>query len=408
MGFVFQPARRMDLIKPSATLEVNRLAGELRSAGNEVISFALGEPDNLTPKFVNAAMATFALKGSHKYAPKVTPDPLADAICGKFKRDNRLEYKRQEVTTGAGGKELVFWSICTAVNPGDEVIIPAPYWVSYPEIVNFFEGVPVIVDPNPETLKVTGRDILAKVTDKTKMILLNSPSNPSSTMYTRDELLELAEIGREAAKISPNIVFLCDDIYEKLTYDTPFHTLAELAPDLKDRIIIINGLSKSHAFTGARFGYAAAQEAWIGQINKMITQSTTHTPTVVQAGAIAALNGDEGFLNEWRAGYRRRRDYVVGRLHAMGLPCTMPQGAFYAYPNISEFVGKKRGDVPLVTDKDVVLDLLRSKFVGCVHGSAFGTPGYVRISYATSDQNLETGLNRMAAYFQEIRNGNSR
>jgi aspartate aminotransferase len=395
MTFTFTPAPQIDLIQPSATLAIAALSNQLKAEGKNVISFAVGEPDKATPAHVGRAMADFALLGQNKYASPAPP-ALADAIIGKFNRDDGLNFDRAQVTAGVGGKELVFWGIGTSVGKDDEVVIPAPYWVSYPEIVNFFGGIAKIIHPKRDDLKITADELRAALTPKTRLFIFNQPSNPAGVVYTKDEVAALANVLREAAKTNPRLVVLSDDIYEKLVYTGGFHSLASAAPDLLPRILLINGLSKSHAFTGARFGYAAGHPAWIAAINKMISQSSTHVPTIVQAGAIAALNGPEDFLVEWKADYIRRRDYVLGELRGI-MPCATPGGAFYVFPDIRQYLGGQ-----YKTDKDFVLGLLERESVGCVHGSAFGMAGFMRISYATSDDNLRQGLMRLKNFCGEI------
>ena len=391
MSFTFTPAPQIDLIQPSATLAINALANKLKAEGKNVISFAVGEPDKATPAHVGKAMADFALLGQNKYASPAPP-ALADAIIGKFKRDDGLTFERTQVTAGVGGKELVFWGIGTSVGKDEEVVIPASYWVSYPEIVNFFGGVPKIIAPVRHDLKITADELRAAITPQTRLFIFNQPSNPAGVVYTKDEVAALAYVLREATKTNPRLVIISDDIYEKLVYTGSFHSLAAVAPDLLPRMLLINGLSKSHAFTGARFGYAAGAAPWIGAINKMLSQSSTHGPTIVQAGAIAALNGPEDFLNEWRTDYVRRRDFVLAELQGV-MPCATPGGAFYVFPDIRQYLGGQYN-----SDKDFVLALLERELVGCVHGSAFGMPGFMRISYATSDNNLREGLARIKKF----------
>ncbi|TAH36725.1 MAG: pyridoxal phosphate-dependent aminotransferase [Alphaproteobacteria bacterium] len=401
-AFAFIESDQTRRIKPSATLAVNNLALELKAKFSDVIGFAVGEPDKATPGFVGDGMATFARQGQNKYSKPNDPKLVAPII-EKFREDNGLVFNEQEITTGVCGKELVFWGIGTAINPGDDVVIPAPYWVSYPEIVNYFGGTPRIVVPSRTDLKITPEELRAALTPKTRLFIINQPSNPAGVVYSKQELLALAEVLREASKTNPNLVIITDDIYEKLVYGVEFFTLPQLAPDLKERCLVINGISKSHSFTGGRFGFCGGPAAWIKSINKMISQSSTHGPTVVHAGAIAALTGPDDFLVEWCADYVRRRDYVLGRLEVMGIPCSRPDGAFYVFPNISQVLGKSSDGVQINTDEDFVMTFLRQKHVACVHGSAFGMPGYMRISYATSDENLEAGLDRMAEFIRNLR-----
>ncbi len=407
MTFVFTPADQTKRIKPSATLAVNNLARQIAEDQKklpeenrlEVIGFAVGEPDKQTPPHVGVAMAEFAHAGINRYS-KPDAATLVPLIRKKFQDDNGLTYTDKQVTSGVGGKELVFWGIGTCVNPGDEVVIPAPYWVSYPEIVNYFGGTAKSIVPTRSDLKITPEELRAAITPKTKLFIINQPSNPAGVVYSKQELLALAEVLREAVKTNPNLVIITDDIYEKLVYGAEFFTLPQLAPDLAERTLVINGISKSHAFTGGRFGFCGGPEAWIGAINKMISQSSTHGPTIIHAGAAAALSGSYEFLVEWREDYKRRRDFVLNRLEVMGIPCAKPDGAFYVFPNIS---GELGNDPSVQTDEQFVMALLRNQHVACVHGSAFGMPGYMRISYATSDRNLEVGLDRMAQFLKSLR-----
>ncbi len=403
MAFAFIPSDQTQRIKPSATLAVNALATKLAKEGHDVVKFTLGEPDKSTPESVGKAMSAFALKGQNKYAAPM-PELNAAAVIAKFKRDNGLIFTPDQVTAGVGGKELVFWGIGAYVNSGDRVVIPAPYWVSYPEIVAFFGGTTEAIVPSQENLKITPDELRRALKPGTKLFILNQPSNPAGVVYNKQELSDLAVVLREAvATTCPNLAIITDDIYEKLVYGMEFHTLPQIAPDLAERTLVINGLSKSHAFTGARYGYCAGHPKWIATINKMISQSSTHGPTIVQAGALAALQEPENFLVEWRADYLRRRDYVLQELKAMGIPCARPDGAFYVFPNISGALGKESNGVALNTDEDFVLQLLKQKYVGLVHGSAFGMAGYARISYATSDDNLKKGLTRIGEFWRGLR-----
>ena len=388
-------SNRVNNIKPSLTIATNIKAQELKRAGRDIIVLAAGEPDFDTPENIKQAAIKAINEGFTKYVPgKGTPD-LQKAIQAKFKNDNGLEYDLGEITVGVGGKHIIYNAFSATMNPGDEVIIPAPYWVSYPDIVILNGGNPVIVQCGEENgFKLSPQDLEKNITSKTKWLMLNSPSNPTGSMYTKEELLALAEV----LKKYEQVYILTDDIYEKLVYDgNIFHTIAEVCPELKSRTLTMNGLSKSHCMTGWRIGYAAGPLNIINAMNKVQSQNVSSTCSISMAASVEALNGDQSFIASNNESFVRRRNLVVKHLNETpGLNCRIPEGAFYVFPSCQGVLGKTSPAGKIIsTDSDFMDYLLEEVGVAGVQGSAFGLDGYFRISYATSDSILEDACQRI-------------
>jgi len=388
-------AERLKRIKPSPTLAVSSKAKELKAAGRDVIGLGAGEPDFDTPNFVKSAAKLAIDNGETKYTAVDGTPELKDAIIAKFKRDNDLEYTRDQITVGTGGKQVLFNALMASVNPGDEVIIPAPYWVSYPDMTLIAEGTPVIVECSKDNnFKMTAKELEAAITPKTKWLIFNSPSNPTGGTYTYDEIKALTNVLIR----HPHVYIMSDDMYEHLVYDGfEFATPAQVEPVLKDRTLTCNGVSKSYAMTGWRLGYAGGPKELIKAMAKIQGQSTSNPSSISQAAALEALNGDQSFLAERNDAFAQRRDMVVERINAtQGLECFKPEGAFYVYASCAGAVGKTTPDGKIIeTDEDFVTYLLESEGIAAVHGEAFGMSPYFRISYATSTQNLTEACTRI-------------
>ena len=384
-------------IKPSPTIAVSQKARELKAAGKDVIGLGAGEPDFDTPENIKKAAIEAINKGETKYTAVDGTPALKKAIVDKFKRENNLDYSTEQISVGTGGKQIIFNAILATVNPGDEVIIPAPYWVSYPDIVLLAGGTPKIVKCSEKNnFKITPDELKKNITKKTKWIIINSPSNPTGTGYTQKEFEALGEV----LKKNKNVFILSDDIYEHLTYDDfKFFTIAQIN-ELKDRTLTMNGVSKSYAMTGWRIGYGAGPKDIIKAMAKLQSQSTTNPSSISQAAAVEALNGTQDFIKTRAETFKERRDFVVKYLNSInGLSCLKPNGAFYVFPNCKKLLGKK---TKLKTDKDFVEKLLEESLVAVVQGSAFGLDGYFRISYATSMDNLKKALERIKSFCESL------
>jgi len=386
---------RVNNIKPSLTIATNMKAQELKRAGKDIIVLAAGEPDFDTPEHIKNAAIKAINDGFTKYVPgKGTPD-LQQAIQKKFKQDNGLDYALSNITVGVGGKHIIYNAFSATINSGDEVIIPAPYWVSYPDIVILNDGVPVVVECGEESgFKLNPEDLEKNITKKTKWLMLNSPSNPTGSLYSKQELIALGEI----LKKHEQIYVLSDDIYEKIVYDDhKFHTFAEVCPDLKDRTLTMNGLSKSYCMTGWRVGYAAGPSNVINAMNKVQSQNVSSTASISMAASVEALNGDQSFISSNNESFLRRRNLVVKHLNETpGLSCRTPEGAFYVFASCKGVLGKKTESGKILnTDGDFMDYLLEDVGVAGVQGSAFGLEGFFRISYATSDSILEDACQRI-------------
>ncbi len=388
-------AAALDRIKPSPTLAVTAKAQELRAQGRDVISLGAGEPDFDTPDHVKEAAIEAIRSGETHYTPVNGTPALRQAIADKFKRENGLDYGLDQISVGCGGKQVLYNAIMATIDPGDEVVIPAPYWVSYPDIVLLAGGQPVVVDSSLDSgFKVTPDSLAAAITPKSKWLILNSPSNPSGAAYSRDELAALGRVLLD----HPQVWVMSDDIYDHLVYDGfEFATIAQVVPELQDRTLTLNGVSKAYAMTGWRVGYAGGPVEGIKAMAKIQSQSTTHTSSISQAAAVEALNGTQDFLTDWVATFAERRDLVVGMLNqATGLSCLSPEGAFYVYPSCAELIGKKTPEGSVIaSDSDFVTYLLESEGVAAVQGAAFGLEPYFRISYATSTEALEEACKRI-------------
>jgi len=378
-------SNRITRIGASATMAITQTAREMRARGRDVISLSAGEPDFETPEHIRRAATEAMNAGATRYTAVDGIPELKNAITDKFKRDNGLSYSASQITVAPGGKPVLFNALAVTVGTGDEVIIPAPCWVSYPAMVKLCGGTPNIVPCHAATgFKLTPAALEAAITPKTKWLMLNSPSNPTGAAYTADELRALADVLRA----HPQILILCDDIYEHLVYDDfTFVTMAQIAPDLFDRTLTMNGVSKAYAMTGWRIGYGGGPEWLIAAIRKYMGQTTSNPASISQWAAVAALDGDQSFLEGWRATYAKRRDRLVSRLNAMpGISCLTPPGAFYAFADVSE-----------VTDDDAefALRFLEETGVATVPGSAFHAPGHIRISYAAALSELEDAMDRL-------------
>ena len=396
-------ASRLSAVKPSATLGLIQLAQTLQNAGRDLVMLNTGEPDFDTPDFIKDAAYTAIAAGDTKYTAVDGTPALKDAIIRKFERENGLSYTRAQITVGTGGKQVLYNALMATLNPEDEVLIPAPYWVSYPDMVLLAGGKPVITPClEGNRFKLTPEMLRESITPRTKWLILNAPSNPTGTTYTQEEIKALACVLRDF----PHVWIMSDDIYEHIVYDqTRFCTIGQIAPDLLDRILTVNGVSKSYAMTGWRIGYAGGPAPLIKAMGVIQSQSTSNPCSISQAAAVGALNGDSGFLRERNDIFKTRRDYVVDRLNAIaGLSCLRPEGAFYVYPSCAGVIGKTTPTgQTLRTDSDFVSYLLESEGVVCVQGEAFGLSPYFRISYATATKTLEDALKRIEKACQALK-----
>jgi aspartate aminotransferase len=392
MSFI---ADRLSAVKPSATIAVSQKARDLAATGRNIISLGAGEPDFDTPQHIIDAGKKALDDGLTRYTGVNGTPELQDAIIAKYKRDNGLEYTRDEIHVSCGGKPVIFNAFMATVNPGDEIIIPAPYWVSYPDIPAFFGGKSVIVDcPAEAGFKMTPKQLEAAITPKTKWLILNSPSNPTGAGYTEADLKALAEVLLR----HDHVWIFTDDIYEHLVYDDfEFKTIAQVEPKLKSRTCTMNGMSKAYCMTGWRVGFAAGPVELIKAMTKVQSQSISHTAAVSQAASVAALNGPHDFIAANNKVFKERRDLVVSMLNqAPGLNCPTPEGAFYVYPSCAGLIGKKTPDGKVIeNDEDFVTYVLETEGVAAVHGAAFGLSPHFRISYATATELLEDACQRI-------------
>ena len=388
-------AESFSRIKPSPTMAVTQKAAELKAAGCDVIGLGAGEPDFDTPDNIKAAAISAIEAGETKYTAVAGTTALRDAIVAKFKRDNGLTYSTNQIIVGAGGKQVLYNALMASLNPGDEVIIPAPYWVSYPDMTLLAGGTPVVVECSEEHgFKLQAAALEAAITNKTKWLILNSPSNPTGAAYTRNDMKAVTDVLLR----HPNIWIMSDDMYEHLVYDGfTFVTPAEAEPELYNRTLTINGVSKAYAMTGWRIGYAGGPTELIKAMSKVQSQSTSNPCSVSQAAAVEALNGPQDFIAKRNAIFAQRRNMVVGLLNDIeGLACLTPEGAFYVYPSCASLMGRKTPDGKVLkSDSDFVTYLLEAKGVACVQGEAFGLSPYFRISYATSTEALSEACTRI-------------
>ena len=388
-------ASRLSRIKPSPTVSLTGKVAELKAAGRDIIGLGAGEPDFDTPDHIKEAAIAALNAGETKYTPVAGILALRQAICDKFKRENGIDYTPNQVTVGCGGKQVIYNAFMASLDAGDEVIIPTPYWVSYPDMVALAEGTPVLIEGAEDNgFKITAKQLEAAITPKTKWVMLNSPSNPTGAAYSRDELKALTDV----LVRYKHVWILTDDIYEHITYeDFEFTTPVEIEPSLKDRTLTLNGLSKAFSMTGWRVGYGAGPIELIQAMNVVQSQSTTQTCSISQAAAVVALNSKMDFLPGWIAAFKVRRDLVVSMLNqASGITCRTPEGAFYVYPNCAGLISKKTPDGGTIgNDTDFVTYLLESEGVAVVQGEAFGLSPHFRISYATSDEVLIDACERI-------------
>ena len=384
-------------IKPSPTIAVTQKARELRAAGKDVIGLGAGEPDFDTPNNIKNAAIKAIKSGDTKYTAVDGTPALKKAIVDKFKRENKINYTTDQITVGTGGKQVLYNAFMATLNKGDEVIIPAPFWVSYPDMVLLAGGKPKIVKcTEEEGFKLTANKLKKAITKKTKWVILNSPSNPTGAGYSKKEIEELAKVLIRNKKVH----ILSDDIYEHIAYDNfNFYTIAQNSK-LKDRTLTMNGVSKSYAMTGWRIGYAAGKIDIIKAIGKIQSQSTSNPSSISQAAAVEALNGNQGFIKKRSKAFKERRDFVVKSLNSIkGINCLTPNGAFYVFPSCKGLLNKK---TKLKTDTEFVQKLLEQSNVAVVQGSAFGLDGYFRISYATSMKNLKKAMERIKSFCDSL------
>jgi aspartate aminotransferase len=386
-------SRNAQRIAPSVTLAISAKAKEMKAQGIDVISLSAGEPDFDTPGFIKEAAIEAIQKGFTKYTPTVGIPKLREAICAKFERDNGLRYDPSQIIVGCGAKHTLFTCILALVGDGDEVIIPTPYWVTYPEQPKIAGGNPVIVETTQaEGYKLTPEALKAAVTPRTKAVILNSPSNPSGVVYSKEELGALADVVLETG-----IFVISDEIYEKIIYeDAQHHSIASLRDGMLDRTIVVNGVSKTYAMTGWRIGYAAGPKEIISAMGKIQSQETSNPTSISQMAALAALNGPQDCLKEMLVAFDQRRKYIVQRLNAIdGVSCPSPKGAFYVFPDTSSLYGSAYNGRRISGSVDLCNYLLEEVNVACVPGAGFGSDAHIRLSYATSMENIEKAMDRI-------------
>ncbi|MET3589831.1 aspartate aminotransferase [Bartonella silvatica] len=400
MAFI---ADKLAPVKPSATIAVSQKARNLKALGRDVIALGAGEPDFDTPDNVKNAAIEAIRRGETKYTPISGIPELRQAVVAKFKRENNLTYQPEQIIVGTGGKQILFNALMATLNKGDEVIIPSPYWVSYPEMVTLNGGKPIFIKTKAEfSYKLQPQELEAAITQKTKWFIFNSPSNPSGAAYTHEELKKLTDV---LVKYS-HVYILSDDIYEHLTYeDFIFVTPAEVEPKLYDRTLTMNGVSKAYAMTGWRIGYAGGPQELIKAMDIIQGQQTSGASSISQWAAIEALNGPQDFIARNKSIFQARRDLVVSMLNqAPGIHCPTPEGAFYVYPSCADLIGKKTPEGKIIkNDEDFVIALLETEAVAVVHGSAFGLGPTFRISYATSEKFLEEACSRIQRFCNNLR-----
>jgi aspartate aminotransferase len=389
-------------IQPSATIAIMRMAADMKRAGRDVIALAAGEPDFDTPLHVQEAAIRAMREGKTRYTNVDGIPELKEAVAQKFKRDNGMDVTAADCFVAAGGKQIIFNALMATLNPGDDVVIPVPYWVSYPEIVRLCDANPIYAVADASTgFKLKPEVLEAAITPNTKWLIMNTPSNPTGAAYTAGELRGLADVLLR----HPQVHILTDDIYEVLVYDGGvFATIAQVEPKLRERTLTMNGVSKSHAMTGWRIGYCTGPRELLGAMLKLQSQSTTNPSSIAQWAAVEALNGPQDFLRGWRQTFQDRRDLVVRGLTAnTGLDCLTPEGAFYVFPSVKRLLGKtSAGGRKLDTDEAFVMALLEETGVALVHGSAFGLPGHMRLSYAAATSQLEDAVARVQEFCAKV------
>lgn len=387
-------AERLSALRPSPTLAVNARAAQLKAQGHDIVNLSAGEPDFDTPDFVKAAAVAALGRGETKYTAVDGTPTLKDAVIEKFARENGLHYTRDQVSVGAGGKQIIYNALMATLNPGDEVIIPAPYWVSYPDMTLLAQGTPVIVAcDESEGFCLTPKALQKAITNKTRWVIINGPNNPTGGAYSEQALRAIADVLLQ----HPHVMVLSDDIYEHLIYDGfMFKTIAAVEPKLFERTLTVNGVSKSHAMTGWRIGYAGGPSHLIKAMGTLQSQSTSNPCSIAQAAAVAALTGPQDFLVVWRNEFQTRRDAALGLLNSIpGVSCRKPEGAFYVFPNFQNYIGRKTAHGQVIKDDTELATYLLEQGVAGVPGSAFGAAGYMRFSYATALSDIEKGCARI-------------
>ena len=396
-------ARRLSQIKPSPTMAITALANEMKAAGRDVIGLSAGEPDFDTPDHIKAEAIAAINRGETKYTAADGTPALKKAVAAKFERENGLKYAPNQITIAAGGKHVIYNAMAATLNAGDEVIIPAPYWVSYPDIVLLMDATPVFVRcAQNQGFKMRPEELEAAITPKTKWLILNSPSNPTGAAYTKAELKALADVLLR----HPQVFILSDDIYEHLVYDGfEFATIAQVEPKLYDRTLTMNGVSKAYSMTGWRIGYAGGPADLIKAMGTIQSQSTSNPSSISQAASVVALNGPQEFLKTWRESFRERRNEVVKLLNqAKGLQCPTPEGAFYVYPSCAGAIGKKTpGGKVIESDTIFATELLAAEGIAVVQGEAFGLSPHFRISYAASMESLKDACGRIIRFCDSLK-----
>ena len=396
-------SKNLEKIAPSATVAMTQLARDLKNQGKDVISLSAGEPDFDTPENIKKAAIDAISRGETKYTAVDGIDELKEAIIEKFSRDNNLDFLKENISVAPGGKTIIYNAMVATLNPRDEVIIPKPFWVSYPDIVKLAGGTPITIETSRNrNFKITADDLEKNITKNTKWIIINSPSNPTGEVYSSEELQSLVSV----LKKYPNIYILSDDIYEHLLYEKKekFTTIGEIDDEINSRTLTMNGVSKAYSMTGWRIGYCGGPKKIIDSMRKLQGQSTSNPSSISQWAAVEALNGDQSFLKDWLDSFEMRRNKVVEMINsAKGLSCLKPKGAFYVYPSCEDVIGKKLiSGEEIKNDEDFAMNLLKNKSVGVVHGSAFGLSPYFRISYATSIEKLEKACKRIIDFCDEL------
>ena len=396
-------SKNLEKIAPSATVAMTQLSRDLKNQGKDVISLSAGEPDFDTPENIKKAAIDAISRGETKYTAVDGIDELKEAIIEKFSRDNNLDFLKENISVAPGGKTIIYNAMVATLNPRDEVIIPKPFWVSYPDIVKLAGGTPITIETSRNrNFKITADDLEKNITKNTKWIIINSPSNPTGEVYSSEELKSLVSV----LKKYPNIYILSDDIYEHLLYEKKekFTTIGEIDDEINSRTLTMNGVSKAYSMTGWRIGYCGGPKKIIDSMRKLQGQSTSNPSSISQWAAVEALNGDQSFLKDWLDSFEMRRNKVVEMINsAQGLSCLKPKGAFYVYPSCEDVIGKKLiSGEEIKNDEDFAMNLLKNKSVGVVHGSAFGLSPYFRISYATSIEKLEEACKRIIDFCDEL------
>jgi len=386
-------SKRASSIKPSPTLAISAKAKKLKSEGVDIINFGIGEPDFDTPQNIKKAAIDAINNGFTKYCPVAGTPDIKKAIIAKLKEDNNLDYSPEEIIVSCGAKHSLYNIFQAVFDPGDEVIVPSPYWVSYPDMAILAGALPVIVSTNDKTnFKVTAKQIEHVITPKTKALILNSPSNPTGNTYTFEELKEIAKVC-----IEHRLLIISDEIYEKLVYDNfKYYSIAQVSKEVQNQTLVVNGVSKAFAMTGWRIGYCAGPKDIIAAMTKIQSQSTSNPTSISLKATTEALNGPKDEMEKMRQEFEKRRNYIVEKLNSIdGIKCVKPNGAFYVFPNISKLLGKKYSNKRINTDVELCEYLLDNARIAVVPGSAFGLPGYIRLSYATSMENIIEGISRL-------------